>query len=64
MFLAKLDVLVYISLIVDKVELDEQGHIVSINGQPFDEYIQDTCDITSNKELIEIKQDVIKYYMC
>lgn len=49
----------------DKVELDEQGNIVAVNKQPFDEFIQDTYGLMDDKDLIEIRQNVTKYYtMC
>lgn len=49
----------------DRIELDEQGNIVKINEQPFDEFIQDTYNVMDDKDLIEIRQNVTKYYtMC
>lgn len=49
----------------DRIVLDEQGNIVTINEQPFDEFIQDTYNVMDDKDLIEIKQNVTKYYtMC
>lgn len=64
-YLAKMDVIVYISLIVDKVELDEQGNIVTIDEQPFDEFIQDTYGSIDNEDVVTIKQKMTEYYtMC
>jgi hypothetical protein len=52
-------------LIVDKVELDEQGNIVTIDEQPFDEFIQDTYGSIDNEDVVTIKQKVTEYYtMC
>lgn len=49
----------------DKVELDEQGNIVTINEQPFNEFIQDTYNVMDDKDLIETRQNVTQYYtMC
>ena len=65
MCLVKLLVQVYISLIVDKVELDEQGNIVAINEQPFDEFIQETYGSMDDEDMITIQQKVTEYYtMC
>lgn len=64
-YLAKMDVIVYISLIADKVELDEQGNIVAVNEQSFDEFIQDTYGLMDNEDFVTIKQKVTEYYtMC
>lgn len=64
MFLVKLLVQVYISLIADKVELDEKGDIVSINGNPINELIQEILDGSDdvNDNFIAIKQKVTEYY--
>lgn len=45
-----------------EVELDEQGNIVTIDEQPLDEFIQDTYNVMNDKDLIEIRQNVTKYY--
>ena len=64
MFLVKLLVQVYISLIVDKVELDEQGNIVAVNGNPINELIQEILDGSDdvNDNFIVIKQSITEYY--
>ena len=49
----------------DKVELDEQGNIVAVNEQSFDEFIQDTYGLMDNEDFVTIKQKVTEYYtMC
>lgn len=64
-YLAKMDVIVYISLIADKVELDEKGDIVTIDEQPLDEFVQDTYGSIDDEDVVIIKQKVTEYYtMC
>lgn len=46
----------------DEIELDEQGNIVTINKQPFDEFIQETYGSMDNEDVVAIKQKVTKYY--
>lgn len=49
----------------DEVELDEQGNIVAINEQPFDEFIQETYGSMDDEDMITIQQKVTEYYtMC
>lgn len=45
------------------MELDEQGNIVTVNEQSFDEFIQDTYGSMDNEDMIAIKQQVTKYYI-
>lgn len=47
----------------DRIVLDEQGNIVTINEQPFDEFIQDTYGSMGDEDMISIKQQVTKYYI-
>lgn len=60
MCLVKLLVQVYISLIADKVELDEQCNIVAVNGNPIDEIVQESLD--ENEDFTQTKQVIIDYY--
>ena len=48
----------------EQVELDEQGNIVSINGNPIDEIVQEILDGSDdvNDNFIAIKQKVSEYY--
>lgn len=49
----------------DRIELDKQGNIVTIDEQPFDEFIQDTYGSIDNEDVVTIKQKVTEYYtMC
>lgn len=49
----------------EQVELDEQGNIVAVNEQSFDEFIQDTYGLMDNEDFVTIKQKVTEYYtMC
>lgn len=44
----------------EQVELDEQGNIVSINGNPIDEIVQESLE--ENDDFTQIKQVIIDYY--
>jgi hypothetical protein len=46
----------------DRIVLDEQGNIVAINEQPFDEFIQDTYVSIDDEDVVTIKQKVTEYY--
>ena len=48
----------------EQVELDEKGDIVSINGNPINELIQEILDGSDdvNDNFIAIKQKVTEYY--
>lgn len=46
----------------EQVELDEQGNIVTVNKQPFDEFIQETYGSMDDKDIVSIKQKVTEYY--
>lgn len=46
----------------DRIVLDEQGNIVAVNEQSFDEFIQDTYGSMCDEDVVTIKQKVTDYY--
>lgn len=44
----------------EEVELDEQGNIVAVNGNPIDEIVQESLD--ENDDFTQTKQVIIDYY--